>query len=66
MKKSEEFLKQERGERKAETRRRYVAARKWERAIKKTKLIKPYFNPETQQIVWGTNRQDFLTTAQNH
>lgn len=66
MKKSEEFLKREKEERNAETRKRYITSRKWERLIKKTKLIKPYFNPDTQQVMWGTDRQDFLTSSQKH
>ena len=66
MKKSEEFLRREKEERNSEIRRRYVAERTWEKLMKKIKPVEPYFNPDTQQVMWGTNRQDFLSSVQKH
>ena len=59
-------MKKENEARKAEKRQRYILERKWERLMKKTKYINPYFNSDTQQVMWGTNRQDFHTDGQNY
>ena len=66
MKKSEEFLRREKEEKNAEIRRHYVTERKWEKLMKKIKPVEPYFNPDTQQVMWGTDRQEFLNNAQKH